>query len=394
MRVRDRGFALLIVLLSVAALFALAVRSAISTRSTTLEVGVVHDRVAAERGARGAAVLAIRGMLNASRQAVEEAQDQLDPFRTRTPQHDDPAPDEGPKDPEIPAFLRELLGDKLKQVEEGAKDAAKGSTMGALTDGGGMAGRVPRGTGMSVLRTLGLPTRPLIITLEGRRYTVSLSDAAGQLSLNGADDRQFMAYFRAKGFESVEAQTITDQILDWRDPDNIPRARGAEQEVYERLGITCRNAPFTALEELLFLPAITRDIFEAIRADLSLTVESVVHVGSASRAVLASVEGLAPDAVERIIALRESGGLTAASLQALMPLTQRDSARKSLRFEPSSIVRITVEASDASSPPTTRGPGAEAGPSGEGYSRPVTRFEGIAVIDDNGLRDLGLRAIQ
>ncbi len=389
MRVRDRGFALLIVLLSVAALFALAVRSAISTRSTTLEVGVVHDRVVAERGARGAAVLAIRGMLNASTQAVEEAQDQADPFRSRSPQRDDPV-DEGPKDPEIPAFLRELLGDKLKEVEDGAKDAAKGSTIGGLTDGGGMAGRVPRGAGMSVLRTLGLPTRPLIITLEGRRYTVRLSDAAGQLSVNGADERQFMAYFRAKGFESVLAQTITDQILDWRDPDNIPRARGAEQEVYDRLEVTCSNAPFTALEELLFLPAVTRDLFQLIRADLSLTVESVVHAGSASREVLASVEGLAPDSVDRIIALRESGGLTAATLEALLPMVQRETARKSLRFEPSSVVRITVEATDASSPSTIRAPS----PDGEAPARPVTRFEGIAVIDDNGLRDLGLRAIQ
>jgi len=378
------------VLLSVAALFALAVRSAISTRSTTLEVGVVHDRIAAERGARGAAVLAIRGMLNASRQAVEDAQDQADPFRSRSPRRDDPPADDGPKDPEIPAFLRELLGDKLKQVEEGAKDAARGSTIGALTDGGGMAGRVPRGAGMSVLRTLGLPTRPLIITLEGRRYTVRLSDAAGQLSVNGADERQFMAYFRAKGFESVQAQTITDQILDWRDPDNIPRARGAEHEVYERLGITCRNAPFTALEELLFLPAVTRDVFETIRADLSLTVESVIHAGSASRAVLSSVDGLSPDAVERIISLRQSGGLTAATLEALLPLVQRETARKSLRFEPSSIVRITVEVSDAPSPQ----PESITAPAGESPPRPVTRFEGIAVIDDNGLRDLGLRAIQ
>jgi len=62
--------------------------------------------------------------------------------------------------------------------------------------------------------------------------------------------------------ESDERSALADAILDWADADSLPRAYGAEEEVYQALVPPrhCRNAPFETLEELLLVNGITPDM--------------------------------------------------------------------------------------------------------------------------------------
>ncbi len=125
-------------------------------------------------------------------------------------------------------------------------------------------------------------------------------------------------------------------------------------------------------EELLFLPSMTRDIFDRIRDDLSLDGDGKVHAGSASREVLASLPGMTADVIDAILRLRMGGTLTEESLDSALSLVPKET-RERLRARPSSVLRVRVEVWRPRTGSETIG------------------FEGLAVLNDQGLRALGLR---
>lgn len=371
----------MIVLIAVAAIFALAIQSAVVTRATVLEVGVVHDRVQAEVGARGAAVLAIKGLLQADIAAIESDDDSQSLFGNSN--QDTPKPSE-PSKRDLPPIIKALLGDKAQDVDKGVKDLDKGGIR-ALTDASNMGGRVQPDLGLRVLQAVGLPLHPIRLQLDSRFYTITLTDAVGGLSINAADEPQLTRYFLAAGCTDLLARRLVAQIIDWRDADSVPGANGAEQDVYTTRGITCRNGPFTSLEELLYLPAMTRELFDRCRDDLALGPQNAVHAPSASRAVLLSVEGVTPNLVNAILDLRKNRSMTREQLESVYPIVSADDLRKRLRYEPSSLVRIMVEVTDAPTDGRVR--------TRERSETSVTRFEGMAIIDEHGLKEIGLRAV-
>lgn len=379
MSLRRRGVALLIVLIAVSAVFALAMQGAVATRATILEVGVVHDRVRAEIGARGAAVLAIKGLLQADIANLEPDDDSNLRPDANDPQQ--PKPEKKDKR-DLPPIIKALLGEKADEIDKGVKDATEGGLR-RLTDSANLGGRVEASLGLKVLQAVGLPTRAIEIRLDNRLYTIRLSDAVGGISLNFAEDAQLVRYFTALRCSPATTRALVDQIIDWRDADSVPGSSGAEQDLYTPRGITCRNAPFAALEELLYLPAMTRDLFERCRDDLSLGPVTAVHAMSVSREVLLSVDGMTPPVVDSILELRKSAFVTRAQLEDVYPIVGAEDLKKRLRYEPSSLVRLTVEVTDASADAREQ--------SGERLNGSVTRFEGIAIIDDRGLKELGLR---
>lgn len=387
MRVRDRGFALILVLLAVAAVFALSMQGAAIMRTTTLEASVVRDRTAGEIGARGAVVLAIKGILAATpealRAAQEEADSQLLPNarRSRASRQDEDEPKK-PEQRELPPIIKALLGDKANDVDQGVQDLDKSGSFGGDAEGFGMAGRMPRGAGYKVIQTMGVPTTPIVVDLDGRRYSITLGDAQAAISVNVASEDQLFRYFVALGLGESDAHSLTDQILDWIDEDSVPRTHGAEQQEYTRQDMVCRNGPFASIEELLYLPAMTRELFERVRWDLRVGEATPVHVGSASFAVLASIEGVGRELAETIVEKRGQREFSREMLEGLYPIISRDELKKTLRFEPSGVLRVQVEMSDI---PVS-------GSSKERASKWVSRFEGLAIIDDRGIREIGLRA--
>lgn len=375
MRARRSGFALIVVLLGIAAVFALAMQGAVSARTTILEAGVLRDRVEGERGARSAAALALAGLF------------------TMRPEDDDglsgpgsgaggsSADDDVPKPArELPPIIVQLLKDSGKDLEkeqERVEEERRARERADLVmQGGGLSG-TRRGirSDFRILQKAGLPPRPLEVTFEGRLYRISLSDAVGVLNINKADDAQLRRFFLAKGLDEFTARSLAEQILDWRDSDNFMRELGAERERYLVRGVVCRNAPIAALEELLYLPSMTAEIFDAIRRDLCLDSDGKIHAGSASRAVLMSIEGMTEDAAASIIELRSQGLLTRETLKRVIPVS-RTSVTDVLRFEPSSILAIRVE---------MQGIGPAAGT--------ARTFEGYVMVGEKGIEAMGLRPV-
>ena len=167
------------------------------------------------------------------------------------------------------------------------------------------------------------------------------------------------------------------QVIDWRDDDDFTGERGAERDTYERLGIVHRNAPMRSLAELLYLPAMTREILLRMEPDVCLSSDGRAHLGSASATVLAATGVLSADQISRIIALRDQGALTPGALEGIIDLDD-ESLAKRVRLETSPVLRVRVEAYP---------PGAKLGETGQ-----ALRYEGAAIVGERGLLELGLRA--
>ena len=100
---------------------------------------------------------------------------------------------------------------------------------------------------------------------DGHRYQVRFFDEAGKLSLNSdaLDESNLKIIIGNLGFDEDSAGIIADSILDWRDDNDDHRANGAEDDYYEGLErpYACKNAPFDAVDELLYVRGVTREAY-------------------------------------------------------------------------------------------------------------------------------------
>lgn len=370
MRVRDRGFALILVLLAAAAVFALTLQAAMMSRAATIESRVMRDRAEQERGARSAAVMVITGLGT----TVERFASQTGSVGIGSPSSGGGGgggDEEEPERPriELPEMLKQLLGDKAKELEDAAEEVVGGSPE---TDGGGITGRVGSSRKRTKVTIKNLPTEPVTVQLVegGPRYSVLVRDTSALLNVNVAERDQLQRYFVAKKIEPGVASTLAGQVIDWRDEDDFAEPNGAEQSVYRERGVICRNKPMAALEELKFLPAMTPGVFDLVRGDLTVAGDGKVHVGTASREVLLSLPGMDEEAVLRVMEARRAGPIQETDFDRVLPLYARD-AKEMLKTEVTGILRLRVEV--------------------VGDSRAV--FEGLAVVEERGIRAVGLRPL-
>ena len=122
---------------------------------------------------------------------------------------------------------------------------------------------------------------------------------------------------------------ILDSIQDWRDANEEHRLNGAESDYYQSLPVPYRskNADFDAVEELLQVQGVTREILYG-RPDTPGLIEyltvwgtGAVNVNTASPAVLRAL-GYAPAEVDLLVGRRPYVDLTS-----LPPALRRGSQR-------------------------------------------------------------------
>ncbi len=97
-------------------------------------------------------------------------------------------------------------------------------------------------------------------------YAVRITDESGKIDLNTLTDASGILLKNLLiqlGVSGEDADVIVDSILDWKDPDNLVRLHGAEDEYYMALPkpYKAKNADFETLEELLLVRGITSGIF-------------------------------------------------------------------------------------------------------------------------------------
>jgi general secretion pathway protein K len=100
-------------------------------------------------------------------------------------------------------------------------------------------------------------------TLDNGGFRVRWLDEGGKININRADEGTLRRIFTNLGIEEPGRTILVDSIMDWRDPDNLHRASGAENEYYRSLTppYTARNGPFDTVEDLLWIRGVTHEIF-------------------------------------------------------------------------------------------------------------------------------------
>lgn len=94
----------------------------------------------------------------------------------------------------------------------------------------------------------------------------------------------------------------TAALLDWIDPDDAPRAGGAEAEWYRQKGLTLpRNAPIADLAELRRIRGFDSATVARVRPFLTSRDVRRIDVNIAPREVLLTLPGLEPGAVELML---------------------------------------------------------------------------------------------
>ncbi len=135
---------------------------------------------------------------------------------------------------------------------------------------------------------------------------VAVRPVGAALDVNAAGGEALHAVFVALGAPAERADSLVDAVLDWRDPDAVPRPLGAEREWYEERG---RHPPRDgALADARELRRI-RGLEEIPGLEAALGVEAGrVSLTHAPPAVLASLPGFGSEAVQRVLELRRTRG--------------------------------------------------------------------------------------
>ena len=101
---------------------------------------------------------------------------------------------------------------------------------------------------------------------------VRIEDEGGKIDLNRADGRLLGSLFLMAGLEPARAEALAAAVQDFRDADDTPRPDGAEDSDYASAGLPhgAKDAPFEAVEELHQVFGMTREIYGAVAAAVTV----------------------------------------------------------------------------------------------------------------------------
>jgi general secretion pathway protein K len=108
--------------------------------------------------------------------------------------------------------------------------------------------------------------------------------------------------------DDATASQVLDAIQDWRDPDDLRRANGAEAAEYESAGRHYKpaNAPFETVAELQRVLGVTPALYAQIADGLTVYSHAQgVNTQYAPRAALLAMPGATPEMVDMYIAQRQ-----------------------------------------------------------------------------------------
>ncbi|MBF0498844.1 MAG: general secretion pathway protein GspK [Candidatus Riflebacteria bacterium] len=149
------------------------------------------------------------------------------------------------------------------------------------------------------------------VEIGGGTFTLRISDEAGKLNVNMANEETLYNLFDSVGLGIVEnleltgekdrrgaSRRLAQRIMDYIDADENPRPMGSESTGYEWApGKKPRNAPLEDLRELLNIPGITNDIYLAkdgrpgLSDLLTIYTDGLININTARPEVIEAVPG-------------------------------------------------------------------------------------------------------
>lgn len=185
------------------------------------------------------------------------------------------------------------------------------------------------------------------LALDGARAVAAVYDPGARVNVNRATEDDLRRLFVALPLDASLADRLAQRILDWRDGDDLRRARGAERDDYLRSGarVLPANTDFGAVEELRLVDGMTPELSARLAPLLTTLGRGQINVNAAPRAVLLSLPGIGDEAAAVIV--RAQGSTR--PLRSLDELTLRLSAgaREAVRDAGAELSRrITFETRD------------------------------------------------
>jgi general secretion pathway protein K len=168
----------------------------------------------------------------------------------------------------------------------------------------------------------------LSLELTGGRADVRIIDETGKININTAPDHLIFNLLLMIGVESERADTITDSILDWLDPDELVSPFGAESDYYLSLPepYPTKNGFFEVPEELLLVRGVTPEIYYGRKGMTesgnpvefyglqkyvtTFTNSPMINLNSAPVSVLAAIPGLDYSTATMIAEMRAEAPFT------------------------------------------------------------------------------------
>ena len=142
---------------------------------------------------------------------------------------------------------------------------------------------------------------------EGAKIEIEITDESGKVDINGADELILAALFRTVGVDEQRATQLADAVLDFRDPDDLVRANGAEDPEYDAagLGYYPANRNFGTVEELHQVLGMDYDLYRLMEPHVTVYARTNrPNPAFASATVLQALPGITPDVAAALVDLR------------------------------------------------------------------------------------------
>lgn len=146
-------------------------------------------------------------------------------------------------------------------------------------------------------------------TVGEYRYQVILRDAGAALHLNRATEEQLRRLLVALRVDASRADQVAQAMLDWRDGDDLHRARGAERPAYLAAGrpVLPDNAPFRSVSAIRDVMGVDEALYRLLLPYLTVHGSGRVNLNAAEPAVLITLPGMTDESVALVMRYRRQG---------------------------------------------------------------------------------------
>lgn len=144
---------------------------------------------------------------------------------------------------------------------------------------------------------------------RGTWCRATLEDPSTKLNLNLADRTALVTVLQSVLRRPTAVDSLVDALLDWRDPDTVPRPFGEESA-------RNRNGPLADLWELRSVRGFTDSLVESLRPFLTTRGTGVINVNAAPREVLSALPGMTEEGVAVLMMHRGGAPISGADVLA------------------------------------------------------------------------------
>lgn len=132
---------------------------------------------------------------------------------------------------------------------------------------------------------------------RGTWCEVSVDEPSAKLNVNLADRAALVSVLQTLVRRGSAVDSLANALLDWRDPDAVPRPFGDESAAN-------RNGPLADLNELRYVRGFSDSLVVHLSGLLTTRGTGAINVNAAPRAVLATLPGISAEGVEILLRQR------------------------------------------------------------------------------------------